>query len=215
MSAVVTELVGTAALCSTLLLYITELPLLKTLTVTRSAEGVQYLAILINLVNNVLGFAYGVLSSTDVMQITNGVGTILHIVMCLAFIGVSKQKSGAISTSIGAAAFVAGSKLYLDNIPSDVERLDALGLLSTVVCFLAFATPGISVLDAWQTKNPDLISIPITWGSLICSVCWGIYGYLLNNAFIIAPNVPGVIISLAALAVSSLLQAQAQPKKDD
>jgi len=202
--AVLTELVGTAALCSTLLLYLTELPLAKQLTVQRSADGVLYTSILVNLVNNIYGFAYGIISSTEVMQITNGVGTILHIIMCLAFIGVSTKKAGAISSTVGAAAFVVGSKFYLDNL-EDAERLDTLGLLSTVVCFLAFATPGISLYSAWQERNADLISIPISWGSLICSVTWGIYGILLDNVFIIAPNIPGVVISTLSLVVSSLL----------
>lgn len=200
------EVWGTLALCSTLLLYITEIPLLKTLTLQKSTEGIQYLSILVNLVNNICALLYGILSATEVMKITNGVGTVLHLVMCLAFVGVSKHKGGALSLSVGAGAFLAGTKFYLDNIQSETERLDSLGLLSTAICFVAFTVPVLSVLEAWQTKNPSLISIPVTWGALICSICWGVYGSLLENPYIVAPNIPGVIISVAALLISSLLK---------
>jgi len=200
------ELVGTLAVCSTLLLYLSELPLLKRLTVHRCTNGCMYPAMLIKLVANVLGLSYAVLSSAGASKLTHGIGMILRLIMCIAFIGASPPKSGAKSGAVVAAAFVGATKLYLDNLHSDVDRSDSLMLLSTVVCFIAFSTPGICVLAAWQNKNPALISIPITWGSLICSVCWCIYGFLKQNAYTIAPNIPGVVISLAALLVSNLLR---------
>jgi len=208
--ALVTELFGTAALFSTLLLYLTEIPMLKQLVMTKSAQGVQYSAILMNLVNNVVALYYAILSSTDVMKITNGVGTVLHVILCVAFILVSERRGGAISSSVGAAAFMAGAQIYLDKIQGFDERLDALGLLSTVICSLAFFIPIMAVVEAWQTRNPAAISIPITWGSLICSSVWWIYGILLDNIFIQLPNIPGVAVSLAALLVVWLLGDQSK-----
>jgi len=208
MMALLTELFGTAALFSTLLLYLTEIPMLKQLVITKSAQGVQYSAILMNLVNNVVALYYAILSSTDVMKITNGVGTVLHIILCLAFILVSERRGGAISSSVGAVAFVAGAGIYLDKIQGFDERLDALGLLSTVICSLAFFIPIMAVVEAWTSRNPAAISIPITWGSLICSSVWWIYGILLDNIFIQLPNIPGVAVSLAALMVVWLLGDQ-------
>jgi len=199
--AVLTEAFGTAALFSTLLLYLTEIPMLKQLVVGKSPRGIQYSAILMNLVNNVVALYYGILSSTDVMKITNGVGTALHLILCLAFILASERRGGAVSYTVGAIAFVAGAGIYLDKIEGADERLGALGLLSTVICSLAFFIPILAVVEAWNTKNPAAISIPITWGSLICSTVWWIYGILLDNIFIQLPNVPGVAVSLAALLV--------------
>jgi len=213
-----TEAFGTAALFSTLLLYLTEIPMLKQLVMGKSAKGIQYSAILMNLVNNVVALYYGILSSTDVMKITNGVGTALHIILCLAFILVSERRGGAVSSTVGAVAFVAGAGLYLDKIDGADERLDALGLLSTVICSLAFFIPILAVVEAWTTKNPSAISIPITWGSLICSTVWWIYGILLDNIFIQLPNIPGVGVSVAALLVVWRLgdaKKVADPKKDN
>jgi len=213
--ALAVEIVGTGALLSTLLLYLTEVPMLKGLVQNNSAEGVQYSAILMNLINNILGFCYGVMSSTDVMKITNGVGTCLHVVLCLAFFRASERRSGALSLSAAAAAFIAGCGMYLDKLDDEEERLEALGLLSTVVCSLAFFTPVLAVVEAWKSKNAALISIPITWGSLICSSIWWIYGILLDNIFIQLPNIPGVAVSLAALLVVSLLSGKSTQKKDN
>ena len=63
-----------------------------------------------------------IITSTDVMKITNGVGTALHIILCLAFILVSERRGGTVSSTVGAVAFVAGAGLYLDKIDGADER---------------------------------------------------------------------------------------------
>jgi solute carrier family 50 protein (sugar transporter) len=61
-----------------------------------------------------------------------------------------------------------------------------------------------------NTKNavsiPKLLSIT----SLACSFSWFVYGYLLNDAFIMGPNIVGMILSSAQLALIAMY-GQHQP----
>ena len=72
-------------------------------------------------------------------------------------------------------------------------RLDALGLLSTVICSLAFFIPILAVVEAWNTKNAAAISIPITYGSLVCRFVYletvHCFRSLLNKVFHLFLNI--------------------------
>lgn len=206
----VIEFVATGALISTLGLYLTEVPLLHALLKEQKTDSVQFSAILMNLINNILALYYAFLTNSDVLKTTNSFGICIHLLICGASITVNPKRRGPILQLIGAAVFIWSCHYYSATFVTENARIDTLGIISSTVCSLAYVTPVLAVIEAQNSGAVELISLPISCGSLLCSSSWLLYGVLLNDIYIQLPNIPGIIVSLAALYV--VFQIEQKPK---
>lgn len=60
----------------------------------------------------------------------------------------------------------------------------AMGLLCCVVTIMFFAAPLASLMHVIKVKNSESLPFPIILSTLIVSMQWYIYGYLLSDLFI-------------------------------
>ena len=180
------------AFLSTIGLYATSLPQFPLLLTARRSDLVQFSSLILKLLNNILGFHYAVVAAVQVVAFTNGLGVILHASLCLAYLHVVPVKSGpSISFFLGLLFYAGVAFLYLNDAVS-------IGMIGSSVRTLAFASPALTVVGAARTGNVDAISLPLCCGAFVCQVSWYVFGGLIDDPFVQLPNVPGIVVQLAA-----------------
>ena len=69
------------------------------------------------------------------------------------------------------------------------------GIFNIFVTIFNSAAPGQNIVKVFQTNNFTLIPIWTTFAQFLCSLLWGIYGFIINNIKVIIPNVIGTILA--------------------
>ena len=187
------EMMGLLAFLSTMGLYGTSLPLFPLLLTRRRPDLVQFSSLVLRLLNNAFSFHYAVLAAVQVSALSNGLGIILHTLLCFAYVWVAPSKKGAALFLLFGVAFYLGiAAMYTHDAVS-------IGLTSSSVRTLAYASPALTVVRAARSGNVDAISPAMSCGSLVCFATWYYYGSLIDDPFVKLPNVPGIVVQLAAL----------------
>ena len=186
------DVMALLAFLSTMGLYGTSLPLFPLLLTDRRSDLVQLSSLILKLLNNILGFHYGVIAAVYVSALSNGLGVILHVLLCLAYLRVVPVKSGpSVFMFLGLLFYAIVAALYSNDPVS-------IGLIGSSVRTLAYASPALTVVAAARTGNVDAISLPLTCGAFVCQVTWYVFGGLIDDPFVQLPNVPGIVVQLAA-----------------
>ena len=186
------EIMALLAFCSTMGLYGTSLPLFPLLLTAGRSDLVQFSSLILKLVNNFLGCHYAVLAAVRVSALSNGLGVLLHSLLCLAYLRVVPVKSGpSIFFFLGLIFYAAVAAFYFNDAVS-------IGLIGSSVRTLAYASPALTVVEAAKTGNVDAISLPLTCGAFVCQVTWYVFGGLIDDPFVQLPNVPGIVVQIAA-----------------
>jgi solute carrier family 50 (sugar transporter) len=68
---------------------------------------------------------------------------------------------------------------------------------AVVLNILKYASPLSVAKMVIKTKSVEFMPLPLTLACLACSVLWGTYGLLLNDYWIIIPNIAGIICSIS------------------
>ena len=187
------DVMALLAFLSTLGLYGTSLPQFPILLRDRRSDLVQFSALVLKLLNNVFSLHYALLAAVHVSSLSNGLGVVLHLLLCLAYLHVAPVKSGPLLFLLVGLCFYAGVAASYAN--------DAvtIGLTSSSVRTLAYASPALTVAAAARTGNVEAISPPLACGALVCQTTWYVYGGLIDNPFVQLPNLPGIAVQLTAL----------------
>ena len=187
------EVMGLLAFMSTMGLYGTSLPLFPMLLSRRRPDLVQFSSLALRLLNNAFSYHYALLAAVHISALSNGLGIILHTLLCLAYLYVAPSKSAPVLFFLLSVGFYFGvAALYGDDAVS-------IGLTSSSVRTLAYASPALTVARAARTGNVDALSTSMSCGALVCFVMWYIYGSLIDDPFVKLPNVPGIVVQLTAL----------------
>lgn len=89
---------------------------------------------------------------------------------------------------------------YLSHIV--IERsavINNLGMFLFVISSLLLASPGLEVMDCIREQSTEGMSLSMLYGGLLCSSTWLVYGMLLKDFYIYAPNIIGVSTSMGKL----------------
>lgn len=199
------ELMGLLAFMSTMGLYATSLPLFPLLLTQRRPDLVQFSSLVLRLLNNAFSFHYAVLAAVHVSALSNGIGILLHIPLIMAYLHVAPSKAGPYLFLLIGVGFYAGVGFF--NLYDKVF----IGLTSSSVRTLAYASPALTVASAARTGNVDALDTSMACGALVCFVTWYVFGALIDDPFVKLPNVPGIVVQLAALF---LLWKDEQKKKE-
>uniref|UniRef100_H3GF12 Sugar transporter SWEET1 n=1 Tax=Phytophthora ramorum TaxID=164328 RepID=H3GF12_PHYRM len=96
---------------------------------------------------------------------------------------------------------------------SSVET--ALGFIMVACTTGMYASPMATIVHVVRTKTAT--SMPFTMGvvNVLNSFCWGVYGALIHNMFLLIPNIIGVTLSLTQMLVTYIYRSRASLEIDD
>ena len=85
-----------------------------------------------------------------------------------------------------------------------------LGFITVATTIVLYASPMATIVNVFRTKTAS--SMPFTMGLVVLfnSFCWGFYGALLGNAFILAPNIVGFTLGLVQLSLTFIFPSDAR-----
>ncbi|KAG1702220.1 hypothetical protein DVH05_010010 [Phytophthora capsici] len=83
-----------------------------------------------------------------------------------------------------------------------------LGFIMIAFTTLMYASPMATIIQVIKTKTAT--SMPFTMGlvNVLNSFCWGVYGGLIHNNFLLIPNIIGVTLSLIQMTVTYIYRAK-------
>ncbi|ETK93969.1 hypothetical protein L915_02922, partial [Phytophthora nicotianae] len=115
----------------------------------------------------------------------------------------------AISASVFLAVTVYGF-LALSGVTgqSNHSTETTLGFIMVGFTTLMYASPMATIIRVVRTKTAT--SMPFTMGvvNVLNSFCWGVYGELIRNNFLLVPNIIGVTLSLTQMLVTFIYRSK-------
>jgi len=79
--------------------------------------------------------------------------------------------------------------------------IEIVGIIASITAILMFISPIDQIRDIIKYKTSHEVS-PVLYGMMIVNcIFWVIYGFGINNTFIIVPNSIGFFLGIATLVV--------------
>lgn len=177
-------------------------------------SGAPYLAFLLQ---TSVWTAYGVLTRQPAPTGTNAAGLALLSTWCLLY---ARHAKGEARSAFAAQA--AAALLLLLAFAAALAALAALrrplvrfaGAAAAAVNTAAYASPLANARRAARARSVAQMPLPLSAAALACSALWLAYALVVRDVFIMLPNVAGVALALAQLALYARL-AGTQETRDE
>jgi solute carrier family 50 protein (sugar transporter) len=141
----------------------------------------------------------------------NIIGCLIQIVFLGTFLIYAKDPKERIRLAkIGVVSFgVIGLLCFFTNIyghPNFVFKgmsttSFTAGLCANIYNVLMYASPLAVMKTVVATKSVEFMPLPVTLGSMACSICWATYGTYVGDVWIIAPNYLGCLLGIAQITL--------------
>lgn len=158
--------------------------------------------------NGYLWAVYGILKE-DLFPtaLTNGVNSLLAVYYCQQFYIytstssknlVRRQLFWVIVCMLGCSSYaMLGMSGFIDR----AAVADGLGFVATIVCVVMFASPLSTLRTVLATKSSESMNLPMVTAGSLCAGSWLAYGLLVQDSWIMIPNVLGFSLSLIQLGL--------------
>jgi solute carrier family 50 protein (sugar transporter) len=183
----------------TLLMFLTGLAPCWKMYQTRSTQNVPFPIFLLSAISCLGMFHYGLMLGNGVLIFLNGVGATLQSIYVTLYISVVMPKTKSLLFLLAAVAYDALLYAYMYTSVNVAGRADILGSCSSLLTTFIMVLPAFEVVNNIRNKNADGMPLVMLLGGLACSSCWLLYGWMLKDPNIYAPNVPGIAITLTKL----------------
>lgn len=159
------------------------------------AKEVNWLVMIMNYLNCLIWFSYGIRQSKAQIIICNFIGLVLNLVYFLVFLLILLKKKKA-KLSIAVMLFLVGSICIFLGFYSLIKSKSLISSIIIVINILMYVAPGAKILTAIKKYSIKLIPIHISVLGALCSLFWAIYGIFISDITVIIPNVFGLTFSL-------------------
>ena len=90
-----------------------------------------------------------------------------------------------------------------------------VGVVSSVVCVMVYASPLTTVAKVLREWDASSIYPPMCFIATICTLLWTIYGHAVNDGYVWVPNGVGLFFSTVQLLLITLLPSNGRPADFD
>ncbi|XP_028986194.1 sugar transporter SWEET1 [Betta splendens] len=178
-------------------MFSTGLTDLKKMRETKSADNIQFLPFLTTCLNNLGWLYYGLLKSDQTIVLVNIIGALLQILYIVVYLHYTQQKRKVMCHTLAAGMVLTGGWFYFTTLlPEGDTRLSQLGLTCSIVTVSMYLSPLTDLVAIVRSGNVQCLSFPLTVATFFTSTSWVLYGFQLEDNYIVVPNTPGIITSL-------------------
>ncbi|OWF46949.1 sugar transporter SWEET1-like [Mizuhopecten yessoensis] len=164
---------------------------------TKSTKNVPFTFFALGVVNGFTGLLYGYLSNLPPLIYVNAVGLTLNCIYVLTYLAVCQSKGSTIAQLVSLCSpLVLYYKYITSQGNSEPVVLDQLGAFMFFVTVCLMLSTFLEVIQCVQEKSVDGLSRSMLYVGLSCCLCWLIYGFMLEDFYIYAPNVIGIAASI-------------------
>ncbi|XP_023149356.2 sugar transporter SWEET1 [Amphiprion ocellaris] len=191
------QLLSWACIVFTVGMFSTGLTDMKTMRESKSTDNIQFLPFLTTCLNNLGWLFYGMLKRDQTIVLVNIIGALLQILYIIMYFHYTKHKGLVMSQTVAAGTVLTCGWLYFGMfLPEGDSRLSQLGLTCSVVTISMYMSPLTDLVEIVRSGNVQCLSFPLTVATFFTSTSWVLYGFQLNDYYIVVPNTPGIFTSL-------------------
>eukprot|EP00922_Rhytidocystis_sp_ex-Travisia-forbesii_P061289 GHVS01090868.1.p1 GENE.GHVS01090868.1~~GHVS01090868.1.p1 ORF type:complete len:688 (-),score=68.02 GHVS01090868.1:658-2721(-) len=192
-----------AAVLSSVAMQLTPSPTILSVSKSRSTGDLEPLPYVMLLLSATLWTIYGVFKSDLIIALPNLIGIVLGIVYVYTY---RKHCTNAVHRyclnfyiKISAVVVVA---LALVTLFGGLHRgTTVAGLSAAFFNVISYAAPLSSLGQVLRDKSTASMPYEMSVGSLICSILWMIYGFVISDKIILIPSLIGAFVGCMQLAL--------------
>ena len=191
------EIYGWAATSLTALFYVSLFtPFIKIFKGQMKYHDAPIFVIYVIYINSILWIIYVNMIFSNQIRICNIIGASSTFI--LIFIYLSYEIRKYILDSILSAIIVIYGTFVLYNYLTVIitDKVDTIGNFCIFAKFCVFISPIQLIFRVIKEKNYILIPIYASFVSFSSGICWVIYGFYIENIFVIIPNTVGIILGI-------------------
>lgn len=163
---------------------------------TKNTHKAPWAFILVGFCNAILTTVYGVMiKQTPIVQM-NAIATLVNIAYIMAYVYASREKMKPIRQVASSITVLLVVYLVIYNFIAPSRRHDTLGMVLFCLTTLLLVTPLVQFKQCLDEQSASCLSMSMLVAGTLCCSAWACYGYLLNNFYIYAPNVVGLVPNL-------------------
>lgn len=192
-------LLSLTAIITTISLFFCGIPICMQIYRRGSTHEISGFPFLMGFLGGTFWLRYGLLKSDLTMVTVNVVGVALMSLYLLFYLYFSRPRTNFLLQLIVVCATVLGM-LFLVHIYA-LASLNALGFVCMTFNILNFGAPLAGLRVVLRNRNCSTLPLPLCIANLLVSSQWCLYGFLVNDIFIIIPNGAGMVLALIQIAL--------------
>uniref|UniRef100_A0A8D0Y1A7 Sugar transporter SWEET1 n=1 Tax=Sus scrofa TaxID=9823 RepID=A0A8D0Y1A7_PIG len=150
--------------------------------------------------SNLGWLSYGALKGNGTLIVVNAVGAVLQTLYILVYLHYCHRKGAVLlQTATLLVVLVLGFGYFCLLVPDLETRLQQLGLFCSIFTISMYLSPLADLAKVIQTKSTQRLSFSLTIATLLTSASWTLYGFRIEDSYIVVPNLPGILTSLIRL----------------
>ena len=191
------DIFGWAATYLTALFYVSLVtPFIKIFKGQMKYQDAPIFVIYVSYINCILWIIYGSMIFSSQIRICNIIGASSTFILIFIYLFYEIKKY--ILDSILSAIIVIYGTFVLYNYLTVIitDKVDTIGNFCIFAKFCVFISPIQLIFRVIKEKNYILIPIYASFVSFSSGICWVIYGFYIENIFVIIPNTIGIILGI-------------------
>ncbi|XP_045169686.2 sugar transporter SWEET1-like [Mercenaria mercenaria] len=145
---------------------------------------------------------YGLIQKLPVVIAVNAYGATLNFIYTIIFYRFSTKKLQFHRFIFLGAAMLVSPLMYIRYYQTDVKlAMEHLGSYCVLLTVIGYGAPLVSLTDVWRTKSTESLSFVLIFANFMVAVLWTVYGGMIKDKYVQAPNVLGGILALIQLSL--------------
>ncbi|EPS65273.1 hypothetical protein M569_09501, partial [Genlisea aurea] len=186
-----------------IMLFFSPMPIFYRIVKQKSTEGFSCMPYTVALFSAMLWLFYGLINTTVPLVLTiNAFGCAVETVYIVIFIVYANRKERILALKmVFADALGLGSIVIVTMaaVKSKKHRVKVVGWISMVFATLVFVAPLSVMRKVIQTRSAEFLPITLSVALLLVAIIWFVYGFLLHDVYIMAPNILGFMFAIAQI----------------
>jgi hypothetical protein len=212
---IIIETLSTIGTVLVMIMCAAQLPTFRLIALRRLDQSkVSFLPTLGQLANFSTWTVYGIFGAhNQTVVLVNVLGIAfccIYIILFLFFAPPSRRILIAQQLGAFSAVFFSLESAILFGVHDLATRQTTLAYVSIACNVVMYGAPIGAMRTALAKMDPTVIPILLVISSLACSGCWCMYGLLIGDYNIAAPNVAGAVLCLAQIAVALRVRVGSQ-----
>ncbi|XP_032683001.1 sugar transporter SWEET1 isoform X2 [Odontomachus brunneus] len=151
----------------------------------------------------ILMLRYALMLDDPAMINVNVFGIVTNTAYMIVYYYFAPNKRNILNLIGKATLFVIFFLVYAQiEHPSNVEF--RFGIAVTVLLLFLIASPLVHLGEIIKTKNTDILPFPLIFMGTLVSFSWLLYGFIIDNAFIMFQNAVGLTLSIIQLSLFAI-----------
>ena len=175
------------------------IPYLKLIKGEMTIKEVPGFLLLFSFLNCILWADYGMLKNQFNTYFANGVGGSISLIFITIFLIHLGKRRIVFALLFNLILIIVITGIYF--LCFYVVEPNITGIIANVFNVLMYAGPGEKIYTICKTGNYKLIPIWSSFGALVCSTCWMMYGFYKSDFLLELPNGLGCASAIVQLVV--------------